>query len=202
MLSDAGLRDTSRVWSGWRGFLCLLGTLQRTQGWPRAQLHPAHQLACTCDTICRCSSGLWLDSSRCVTKSRSAFPEPELLRALPQSPGPRACPQGPMRGQLLQQHEPCCCSPCCMPSASNAHEPVQLSNVPPFAVGSFRCGAPSCPSTLTSPPLLPGKAESLTHLVFKATMAAACESLVGQAVGPSTEGIWTSLQLLDTILLL
>lgn len=71
---------------------------------------------------------------------------------------------------------------------------------------AFRRGVPSCRSALTSPPLLPGKGEAegecLTHLVFKAAMAAACDSLVGQAVGTSREGIWTSLQLLDTILLL
>lgn len=93
-----------------------------------------------------------------------------------------------------------------MPSVPNAHEPAQLSKVPPFAVGAFRCDVPSCRSALTSPPLLPGKGEaegeSRTDLVFKATVAAACDSLVGQAVGVSREGVWTSLQLLATILLL
>jgi len=66
-----------------------------------------------------------------------------------------------------------------MPSARH---PAQLSKVPPFAVGAFRCGVPSCHSALTPPPLLPGKAEaegeSLTDLVFKATVAAACDSLL------------------------
>lgn len=102
-------------------------------------------------TLCQCSNGLQLALSRCVTESRSAFPEPGLLTGLPLSPGPRAGPQGLIRGQPLQQGEPWGCSGCCMPSAPNAHEPAQLSKVPPFAVDAFRCGVPSSRSILPSP---------------------------------------------------
>lgn len=56
------------------------------------------------------------------------------------------------------------------------------------------------------PLLLPGKREAeeeaLTDLVFKATMVAACDSLAGQAIVTTREGIWTFLQLLDMIPLL
>lgn len=51
------------------------------------------------------------------------------------------------------------------PSASNAQEPAQLSNVPPFAVGALRCGVPSCWSTLTSPPFCLEK-ESLSQIWY------------------------------------
>lgn len=94
---------------------------------------------------------LWLDLRRCITNSRSSFPEPGLLKGAPQSPGPGASPQGPMRGQLLWQGEPCGCSPCCMTSAPDAHQPAQLTKVPPFAVGAFGCDVPSCQSALPSP---------------------------------------------------
>lgn len=62
------------------------------------------------------------------------------------------------------------------------------------------------PADLHFPLLLPGKGEAeeepLTDLVFKATMVAACDSLIGQAIDSSREGIRTSLQLLDIISLL
>lgn len=51
-----------------------------------------------------------------------------------------------------------------------------------------------CPHTLPSLSSGKGKAdgESLTHLVCKATIAALCDSLIGQALGMSMEAIWTS----------
>lgn len=97
-LSNGGLRDTSQVWSCWRGCLCLLCTLQHAHGWPGEQLCPARQPAHTHDAACWCSSTVQPDMSRCVTKSRSAFPKPEPVRVLPQSPGPRMSPQGPVPG--------------------------------------------------------------------------------------------------------
>lgn len=204
-ISNGGLRDTSQVWSCWRGCLCLLCTLQHAHGWPGEQLCPARQPAHTHDAACWCSSTVQPDMSRCVTKSRSAFPKPEPVRGLPQSPGPRMSPQGPVPGQPLWQWEPCGCSPCCMPSMLNTHRPAQLSKVPSSAAGPFRCGFPSCQCALTSTPLVPGTGEAegecLTNLVFKATTAVPCDSLVGQAVVTSREGIRTSPQWLDTILL-
>lgn len=115
---------------------------------------------------------------------------------------PTASPQRTMHGQPLWQGEPCGCSPCCTPKCAQYTRDCSALQGATICCGCFQVWCSLLLVRTHLPSLLPGKGESLTNLVFKATMAAACDCLVGQAVGTSRESIWSSLQLPDKILLL
>lgn len=206
-LSDAVRRDTRWVRSVRRGFLCPLGTLQCPHGGPGAQLCPAHQPARTCDTAGAATGCGW---TRADVSPKAGVPSlsQDCWGGFLRAQGSGQARRGRCVASRCRSTSPVAAAPaaCGMPSAPRAHEPAQLSKVPPFGVGAFRCCVPSWWSSLPSPPLLPGKGgaegECLTDSVFKATVVAACDSLVGEAAGRSREGIQTSLQLLDTVLLL
>lgn len=118
-----------------------------------------------------------------------------------------------MHGHLLhnKQHKPCGYRQYHMPSVPSTQKSAQLSKAHLLCVFSDVL-SPS--AGLHSPPLpfcleKEGQEGHVSCIWYYATTAAACDCLLGwffngngQDVGMIRKGIWNSLQLLDTILLL
>lgn len=161
------------------------------------------QLAHTCDTV---ASAVGCGFTRAEASLEMGVP------SLSQdSSGPRANLRGLMHGHLLQQHKPCGYSQYHMPSVPSTQKSAQLSKVHLVCVFSGVLLPSADLNSLPLPFCLEKEKQkgNVSCIWYCATMAAACDCLLGwfftgneQDADIVRKGIWTSLQLLDTILLL